>query len=102
MKDIAYSTIIPTYNRVESLGRALSSLIKLNRSDIGRVEVVVVDNNSTDHTLSLASNMINAIDVPLVYAFQPILGTNYACNSIMGCCMTEFSYMTNATIHPPD
>lgn len=41
------STIIPTYNRKQTIGRALNSLLKQTYSDI---EIIVVDDASTDGT----------------------------------------------------
>jgi glycosyltransferase involved in cell wall biosynthesis len=46
---VNFSIIIPTYNRCESLGRALKSLAQLD-SPSGEFEVLVVDNGSADQT----------------------------------------------------
>jgi GT2 family glycosyltransferase len=57
-KNIKVSIIIPTYNRCQSLERALQSIAKL---DFPReqFEVVVVDNNSSDATPEVADKFRN-------------------------------------------
>ncbi len=47
------SVIVPTFNRAGSLKRLLGSLESLESSDSVQVEVLIVDNGSTDKTPSL-------------------------------------------------
>jgi GT2 family glycosyltransferase len=54
MSDILASILIPTYNRHDSLRRALVSLQMLDFAR-ERYEVVVIDNNSTDATPEVAA-----------------------------------------------
>jgi glycosyltransferase involved in cell wall biosynthesis len=49
-----FSIIIPTYNRAELLRAALGSVQKLQVPENWGVEILVIDNNSTDHTKSVA------------------------------------------------
>ena len=51
--EVFLSVIICTYNRERHLGRALQSLAEQD-FDPARYEIIVVDNNSTDGTLTLA------------------------------------------------
>src|SRR5262245_66582080 len=44
------SAIIPTYNRADLVGRAIQSALQQQLPDAGRVEVIVVDDESTDAT----------------------------------------------------
>ena len=53
MSEIIASILIPTYNRCDSLARALASLQQLDFAH-ERYEVVVVDNNCTDATPQVA------------------------------------------------
>jgi GT2 family glycosyltransferase len=48
-----FSVIIPTYNRAGSLKRLLTSLESLEWPDSADLEVLIVDNGSTDETQSL-------------------------------------------------
>jgi glycosyltransferase involved in cell wall biosynthesis len=49
------SVIVPTYNRARSLKRLLESFEVLDWSDAAKLEVLVVDNGSTDRTRTLLS-----------------------------------------------
>ena len=46
------SLIIATYNRADLLEKALHSVAVSVMEDPGSVEVIVVDNNSTDNTVA--------------------------------------------------
>lgn len=73
------SVVLPTYNRCDVLGRAISAL--LNQEDDGlSYEVIVVDNNSTDATRQTVESYSSA-DGRLRYAFEQRQGVAYARNS---------------------
>ena len=48
-KEFRVSVVIPTYNRIDYLGRAISSVLKQSHPVN---EIIVIDNGSTDQTLS--------------------------------------------------
>lgn len=48
------SIVIPTYNEQEFIGRCLTSLMSINYPS-GLLEIILVDNGSTDNTLKIAS-----------------------------------------------
>lgn len=50
--DFDISIIVPTFNRAESLKRLVQSLDSLKHEDLIKVEVLVIDNGSTDGTRS--------------------------------------------------
>ena len=52
------SVVIPTYNRAAQLRPVLESLISQDAGDV-RYEVIVVDNNSTDDTRGVVTDMIS-------------------------------------------
>lgn len=80
--DFRMSVIIPTFNRAESLR---DTLLGLKRQDIEkahfRFEVIVVDNNSTDHTNNVLKEVQKDFGHPLQYVFEPNQGISYARNS---------------------
>jgi len=41
------SVVVPTYNRSETIGRAIESILKQSFSDF---EVIIIDDGSTDNT----------------------------------------------------
>ena len=47
-----FSIILPTYNHADTLGRAIASILK---QQTGQLEIIVVDDGSTDHTCEVAS-----------------------------------------------
>ena len=63
-KEFKVSVVIPTYNRVAYLGRAINSV--LNQSYPVN-EIIVIDNGSTDQTLSFIKKKFNSIRVCLLY-----------------------------------
>lgn len=75
------SVLIATYNRADLLGRTLDTLALsvLTRS----WEVVVVDNNSSDHTRDVIERRAAAYPVALRYLFEPRQGKSIALNSAL-------------------
>ena len=53
--------VIPTFNRVELLEKALQSLLKLNTESQFTYEILVVDNASTDGTPDLLAGYQNQV-----------------------------------------
>jgi glycosyltransferase involved in cell wall biosynthesis len=51
------SLVIPTYNRATHLEKALASIAAASFPDPAQVEVIVVDNNSTDNTGALVKRL---------------------------------------------
>ena len=74
------TVLICTYNRADLLGETLDSLAR-SRADQLRWNVVVVDNNSTDHTLDVVTSRIADYPVALRYLFEPRQGKSHALNT---------------------
>lgn len=77
------TVLICTYNRADRLGETLDSLARtrLEGPRPLRWEVVVVDNNSSDHTRATVESRIKAYPVPLRYLFEPRQGKSNALNA---------------------
>ena len=73
------SVVITTYNRADVLPRALESLLSQDL-DPGRYEVVVVDNNSTDHTRQVVESFGDR-SPKVQYVFEPRQGIAYGRNT---------------------
>jgi glycosyltransferase involved in cell wall biosynthesis len=74
------SVVICTRNRAESLRETLDCLVKANRTGI-QVEIVVVDNGSTDDTPEIANSFRNQIDVRVLFEpRQGVFGKSHALN----------------------
>ena len=59
-KEFKVSVVIPTYNRIAYLGRAINSVLK---QSYPVNEIIVIDNGSTDQTLSFIKKKFNSIRV---------------------------------------
>lgn len=68
------SIIIPTVNRSASLTQTFASLLAL-KSDYDSVEIIIVDNGSSDDTRSVCQEIIRSNPKILIkYCFEPIPG----------------------------
>ena len=70
--------IVCTFNRAESLRRMLATMEHLVVPPGGGVEMVVIDNNSTDHTREVCERA--SLPFPLRYLFEKSQGQPYAWN----------------------
>jgi glycosyltransferase involved in cell wall biosynthesis len=74
--------IICTWNRPETLRATLNSLNDQQALDGTKIEVIVVDNNSTDNTKKVVEDaLINWRFGTLRYLFEPRQGKQFALNS---------------------
>ena len=78
--DLDFSVAIPTYNGANRLAAVLEALSWQLNSHHLSWEVIVVDNNSTDHTATVVEQYqrIWGKQTPLRYAFEPKQGAAYA------------------------
>src|SRR5579864_2211133 len=66
-----HSVIIPTYNRSNNLSAALTSVCALN--GISEIEIIVVDNGSTDNTKKICDSF-NSLIPKLTYVYDDMPG----------------------------
>lgn len=52
---------IPTYNRARALSHQLSSMLRANIGEMNDIEILVVNNKSTDHTAVVCERYVNLI-----------------------------------------
>ncbi|NJL30594.1 MAG: glycosyltransferase family 2 protein [Phycisphaerales bacterium] len=74
---------IATWNRAELLAQTLEGLTKLRVPQDVQWEVLVCDNNSTDHTRSIVEKEIASGRLPLRYLHEPRQGQGNAHNHIV-------------------
>src|SRR6185437_10639679 len=74
MSEGLMSIVIPTYNRVRCIARAIDSALG---QTYGEVEVIVVDDGSTDHTRALVLDTYGG-DGRVRYVHQPHRGVSAA------------------------
>jgi glycosyltransferase involved in cell wall biosynthesis len=76
------SVILCTYNRAESLRRTLSTLLEQDGLDASNVwELLIVDNNSKDHTREVAEEFVRQAAFPVRYVFEGRQGKSHALNT---------------------
>jgi len=80
-KQMTITVIVCTYNRCESLARALSSLVTTILGEAVAWEILVVDNNSKDQTSKVVEGFCNRYPGRFRYVFEPQQGKSYALNT---------------------
>ena len=75
------SIIVCTRNRAESLGRTLAALARLDVSSLPAVELVIVDNGSTDGTAELVRAAAGSFPYPMRLVSCPEKGLSRARNA---------------------
>jgi glycosyltransferase involved in cell wall biosynthesis len=75
------SIIIPTYNNAELLKNLLSSLSLQEKTAGIDYEILVVDNNSSDHSRSIVDAAMKDFSGRLRYFFEPRQGNAFARNT---------------------
>jgi glucosyl-dolichyl phosphate glucuronosyltransferase len=80
-EDIDVTVILCTYNRCESLKSALESLTLSSFPETISWEVLVVDNNSKDHTREAVQAFSRRYPGRFRYVFEPQQGKSFALNS---------------------
>jgi glucosyl-dolichyl phosphate glucuronosyltransferase len=79
--DMKITTILCTYNRCQSLARALDSLAVSILLEAIQWEVLVVDNNSSDQTEAVVRDFCRRYPGRFRYLFEPQQGKSYALNA---------------------
>lgn len=77
---LSITVIIATYNRSRDLAKVLKDLLAQERNDSFDYDVLVADNNSTDHTREAVESFIPSSDGKLRYIFEGRQGKSYALN----------------------
>ncbi|HUK90717.1 MAG TPA: glycosyltransferase family A protein, partial [Blastocatellia bacterium] len=78
-KALAISIVIPTFNRQDLIGRAMQSILDQDLHGI-RIELIVVDNNSTDNTERVVEALAKEFPEQIRYLLEPRQGVSYARN----------------------
>jgi glycosyltransferase involved in cell wall biosynthesis len=78
------SVLICTYNRAELLRQTLAAFQGMDVPPACEVEILIVDNNSADHTSAVVAEASVGISGTLTYLFEPRQGKSFALN--LGLC----------------
>ncbi|NOT68493.1 MAG: glycosyltransferase family 2 protein [Methylophilaceae bacterium] len=97
--EIRASVIVCTYNRANSLTQTLDSLCKQQGMDGIGWEVIVVDNNSKDHTREVIEDKAKIFS-QLFYEFEEQQGLSFARNHGIACARGETLLFTDDDVCP--
>ena len=75
------TVVLCTYNRSQTLTKALNSIVVQELPDSLEWEILVVDNNSTDQTREVVDDFCRRYPSRFRYCLQPIPGLSYARNA---------------------
>ena len=101
MADIdSLSVLICTYNRAELLTQTLEALSRAITPDACAVEIVVVDNNSTDDTPGVIRRAAAAGSIPVRYVHERQQGKSFALNAGLSVCRGEIIALTDDDVIP--
>lgn len=100
-RQIDASVVVCTYNRAESLKRTLNKLLEQQVDRNTSWEVIVVDNNSSDHTPQVVGELQGqSIELPLRYEFEQRQGLSHARNRGIACAHGECILFTDDDVSP--
>jgi glycosyltransferase involved in cell wall biosynthesis len=94
------SVLICTYNRAELLTQTLEALSHAIVPDACAVEIVVVDNHSTDETPGVVRGAAAAGPIPVRYVHERQQGKSFALNAGLAVCRGEVIALTDDDVIP--
>src|SRR5947208_6862714 len=77
------SVCVCTFNRAERLGETLAALQAMDGPSACDVEILVVDNNSSDDTRAIVEDAAGRGPFRVEYVFEPRQGKSFALNTAM-------------------
>src|SRR5688500_3483272 len=94
------SIVICTYNRAESLRQTLDAMAEVSVPSSWSVELLVVDNASTDRTAQVVSDC-GLSDMSVHYIYEPRRGKGNAYNTAMAAARGDVFLFTDDDVRPP-
>ena len=94
------SVLICTYNRAELLTQTLEALSRTTTPDACAVEIVVVDNNSTDDTPGVVRRAAASGRIPIRYVHERHQGKSFALNAGLSVTRGDIIALTDDDVLP--
>lgn len=96
------TVVICTYNRADLLRETLAALRACTPPADCTVDIIVVDNNSTDQTRTVVSSMASQPGYPIRYATEAQQGKSYALNTALGLARGDVIALTDDDVLPAE
>lgn len=94
------TVVVPTYNRGESLRATLAALEGQVVSPGLQWDILVVDNNSRDHTSKVVEEFARTARTPVRYCFEARAGKSHALNVGIARAASDFLLFTDDDVLP--
>jgi glycosyltransferase involved in cell wall biosynthesis len=94
------SVLICTYNRAELLRETLTALHAMDAPDACAVEIVIVDNNSTDATTAVVGESMERARFPVILIQEKQQGKSFALNAGMAAASGDVLALTDDDVLP--
>ena len=94
------SVLICTYNRARLLRETLKALQALPTPPDCRIEIVIVDNNSTDNTAAVVAEAARGARIPIVYLREARQGKSFALNTGLAHARGDLLALTDDDVLP--
>jgi glycosyltransferase involved in cell wall biosynthesis len=100
MNVASVSVLICTYNRAALLRETLAALHAMDTPDACSVEIIVVDNNSTDDTTAVVADSIERARYPMILIQERQQGKSFALNAGLAAASGEVVALTDDDVLP--
>jgi len=100
MTVISATVLICTYNRARHLRETLAALASMDPVADCEVEIIVVDNNSTDNTAAVVAEASRNAGVRVTYAAEPQQGKSFALNRGLSAALGDIVALTDDDVLP--
>ena len=100
MPDRDFSVVVPTYNRAENLRATLKALGTQVVPPGLQWNILVVDNNSRDHTPKVVEEFARTARMPVQYCFEARAGKSCALNAGIARTSSDFLLFTDDDVLP--
>jgi glucosyl-dolichyl phosphate glucuronosyltransferase len=94
------SVIICTYNRAELLRQTLTALRACSAPEACDVDIIVIDNNSTDHTAAVVRQAARQPGLPIRHEAERRQGKSYALNRALQMTNSDILALTDDDVLP--
>ena len=90
--------VIPTYNRAAMLSQSLKKYLEI--AHIKEATILIIDNNSSDHTAKTVCDFRERSNLNIVYYFEAQQGLSFAKNKAVELCTQDYMLFLDDDCYP--